>query len=116
MHIEEVFVKGLNKNILFYIGKKQSDNFHVIDLGKSNDLWFHIKDISSSHVVSVIPNDISKKELKYIIKQGALLCKKNTNKVKSLKNIEIIYTEIQNVTKTDIDGRVIAEKTKTIVV
>jgi len=44
-----------------------------------------------------------------------ILCKSNTNKIKSIKNIEIIYTFIKNVTKTDVLGCVVTKNTKTII-
>jgi predicted ribosome quality control (RQC) complex YloA/Tae2 family protein len=115
MRTEIIFIQGLNKEITFHIGKKQCENFEVIDKVKSNDLWFHAKDVSSCHVVCELPNDINKKELSYIIKTGALICKSNTNKLKGLNNIEIIYTKIENITKTKVPGCVITQNEKTIV-
>ena len=115
MKTENIFVNGLKREIVFHIGKNKDENFEVIDKGKLNDIWFHAKDISSCHVVCELPENINKKELKYIIKAGALLCKNNTNKLKTMKNIEIIYTEIKNITKTEIKGCVLTENTKIIV-
>ena len=116
MKLETIFVEGLNRYINFYIGKSKYENFEVIDKGNINDLWFHAKNISSCHVVSIIPEDIKdKKNLKYIIKKGALLCKSNTNKLKELKNIEISYTQIKNIIKTDIPGQVETLSSKTII-
>lgn len=115
MKIENILIKPLKREITFYVGKNQNDNFEVIDKGKSEDLWFHAKDISSCHVVCDLPNDIDKKDLRYIITVGALLCKSNTNKLKSLKNVNIVYTQIKNVTKTDVDGCVLTQNVKTIV-
>lgn len=115
MKTENIFIDALKREIVFYIGKNQSENFEVIDKGESDDLWFHAKNESSCHVVCELPEDIEKKELKYILKIGALLCKNNTNKLKSLKNVEIIYTQIKNITKTEVAGCVITSNTKTIV-
>ena len=115
MKTENVFIQALKREILFYIGKNQNENFEVIDMGSEDDLWFHAKDESSCHVVCEIPDDIDKKELRYIIKTGALLCKNNTNKLKSLSNIAINYTQIKNITKTNVAGCVITQNTKTIV-
>lgn len=116
MKIEKVLIQGLDKEITFIIGKNKSENFEVIDMGGENDLWFHANDISSCHVVCLLSDpDIDKKDLRYIIKTGALLCKNNTNKLKSMKNVEIIYTQIKNITKTDIDGCVLTQNTKSIV-
>ena len=117
MKLETIFVEGLNRQIHFYIGKSKNENFEVIDKGNANDLWFHAKNTSSCHVIGIIPEDIKdKKQLKYIIKKGALLCKSNTNKLKGLQNIEISYTQIKNITKTEIAGRVetLSNSSKTI--
>ena len=114
MKTENIYIQGLQREITFYIGKKQSDNFEVIDKGRPDDLWFHANNDSSCHVVCEIPGEINKHELRYIIKVGGLLCKNNTNKLKCIKNVEIIYTFIRNITKTDIDGCVITKNTKII--
>jgi predicted ribosome quality control (RQC) complex YloA/Tae2 family protein len=115
MKTENIFIHALNTEITYHIGKNQKENFDVIDKGNINDLWFHANNISSSHVVCNIPDKISRKELKYIIKKGALLCKNNTNKLKNIKNVEITYTYIKNIVKTNIPGCVITQNTKTII-
>jgi predicted ribosome quality control (RQC) complex YloA/Tae2 family protein len=115
MKSETIFIKAINRYINFYIGKSKNENFEVIDKGNAHDLWFHAKNISSCHVISIIPDDITdKKNLKYIIKIGALLCKNNTNKLKGLQNIEITYTKIKNIIKTNILGQVEVLESKTI--
>ena len=116
MKTETIFIKALKREVTFHIGKKQEENFDVIDKGSEDDLWFHAKDNSSSHVVCNLPDDIDKKELRYIITAGALLCKNNTNKLKSLKNVEINYTQIKNIIKTSIPGCVqIQNNIKTVI-
>ena len=114
MKTENIFIDALKREVSFYIGKNQNENFTIIDKASLDDLWFHEKDESSCHVVCQIPDNMDKKDLRYVIKIGALLCKNNTNKLKSLKNVEIIYTKIKNITKTDVEGCVVAENTKTI--
>jgi len=115
MKTESIYIDGLKREINFHIGKNKSENFAVIDKGRWSDLWFHAKDVSSCHVVCEMPDNLSKKDMKYIIKVGALLCKSNTNNIKSIKNIEIIYTFIKNVTKTDVLGCVVTTNTKNII-
>ena len=112
MKVENIFIEALNREITFNIGKKQSENFEIIDKASLDDLWFHAKNESSCHVVCQIPDNLDKKDMRYIIKIGALLCKNNTNKLKSLKNVEIIYTKIKNITKTDVEGCVLTQNTK----
>ena len=116
MKTEVLFLQGLNREITFYVGQNKNENFDVIDKGEPGDLWFHANEISSCHVVANIPKDINKKEIKYIIKAGALLCKKYTNKLKSLTDVEIIYTEVENVEKTKYIGCVKIVNQKKIVV
>ena len=115
MKTEIVFIQSLKSEIVFYIGTSKNDNFKVIDAGNSNDLWFHSKNDSSCHVVCKITEDLNKKDLIHIIKMGAFLCKKNTNKLKNIQNVEFIYTQIKNITKTKNEGCVLTTNTKTIV-
>jgi len=114
MKTEIIFINEINREIIFYIGKSQTENVEVIDNGTYSDLWFHAKNISSCHIVAKIPEDIKKDEIKYIIKKGALLCKNNTAKLRTQKNLEIIYTKLENVTKTNIPGSVIVNNEKTV--
>jgi len=118
MKTETIYIKGLEREIIFHIGKNETDNFDVIDKGNIEDVWFHAKDVSSCHIIGEIPEDIksNKKMRNYIIKIGALLCKQHTNKLKSLKKVEIIYTTCKNIVKTDIPGRVVTENLKSIIV
>ena len=116
MKTENLFLQGLNREITFYIGQNKNENFDVIDKGEPDDLWFHANEISSCHVVAIVPKDISNKERKYIIKAGALLCKKYTNKLRTLTEIEIIYTEIKNIEKTEYIGCVKVENQKKIII
>jgi predicted ribosome quality control (RQC) complex YloA/Tae2 family protein len=116
MKTESIWIQPLERELVFHIGQNQQEHFGIIDKSSKDDLWFHAKEVSSCHVVCEIPSDIKdKKELSYIIKTGALLCKKYTNKIKSLQNVEIIYTQIQNIKKTNVPGCVTTANTKTIV-
>ena len=117
MKHESVFISPLKRNISFVIGQCQSENFDVIDASAPDDLWFHAGgNESSCHVIAKISGDINinKKDMRYIIKAGVVLCRQHTNRLKSAKNIDFIYTHVRNVAKTDVPGRVIAQHTKTI--
>jgi predicted ribosome quality control (RQC) complex YloA/Tae2 family protein len=116
MKTENIFIESLKREITYYIGKNQKENFEVIDKGTNNDLWFHAANESSCHVVCEVPIDIDKSDMRYIIKIGALLCKSNTNKLKSQKDVEFIYTKIENVTKTEVEGCVQTKSVKSIIV
>ena len=85
MIIEEVYIPKIKLNIKFLVGKNANDNFNIIDQSDENDLWFHINDAPSCHVIACIHQyNINKKNLKYVIKQGGIICKKHS-KYKSKK-------------------------------
>ena len=115
---KEVFIPKLNLDITYVIGQNAAENFQIIDDSQSNDLWFHVADFPSCHVVAKI-NDImasiNRKDIKYIIKQGAVLCKQYS-KYNSVKNLDINYTEISNVQKTTVIGSVITSNTKNVTI
>lgn len=121
MKIIEIYFNNLNMKIKYYIGKNDQDNFNIIDINKDNyinkdtDIWFHIKNDSSCHVIASIPNELLNKNINCIIKYGGQLCKHNTNKYKSVKRpVEIIWTQLKNVKKTETIGTVLTEHTKVI--
>ena len=101
-------------NITFSIGKNAIGNFMIIDNSQPSDIWFHIHDKPSCHVIAHISPDFDKKssEYKHIIKTGAILCKQHS-KYKSEK-ISIVYTNVNNVTKTDVPGMVTTSNMKYI--
>ena len=113
------YFQNLNLNITFYIGENAQDNFDIIDKCDENDLWFHSKDQSSCHVVAIISDNIKqikKQKMHSIIHYGALLCKQNTNKLVKQSNVEIIYTKIKNIQKTNVVGCVNATNLKEMIV
>jgi predicted ribosome quality control (RQC) complex YloA/Tae2 family protein len=118
MKIETCFIQGLNKEVTFWIGTSKEDNDSMIDKASPQDIWFHANNISSCHVIyKILDNEnISKKDIKYIIKKGALLCKTNTNKLKSESNIEFVYCPVKYLTKTDIVGCVSVSNGKYVII
>ncbi len=104
---------SLNMSIEYIIGQNAIDNFKIIDEANEYDMWFHIENHPSCHVLCSIPDNISKKDLLKIIKRGALCCKENS-KYKSEQSVSVIYTYVKNLVKTDIVGSVIANNSKSI--
>jgi predicted ribosome quality control (RQC) complex YloA/Tae2 family protein len=128
------FIPSLKINVVYKIGKDAQNNFELIDKAHQNDIWFHLKDVSSCHVIACLKNiqyttrddelpnfydinfdTLDKKEKQQIITQGALLCKQYS-KLKSAKNVNIVYAKIEDVYKTDVPGSVFTYKSKVIVV
>lgn len=107
MKKDVLFIPAINKDITFIIGQNAQDNFDIIDNAKPNDLWFHVHNESSCHVIASIPSDekFNKKQIQKIVTQGACICKKNA-KCKSNKEVTIVYTYVANIVKTHITGQV----------
>lgn len=101
------YIDSIRGNIEFRVGQHAQDNFDLIDTSAPTDLWFHIRDGASCHVVAVVTEGASynKKQLRHIATQGAVICKQHS-KYKSESNVQVMYTQIQHVTKTSTVGMV----------
>ena len=111
MKTETIYIDKLHRNIEFVIGSNAQDNWDIIDVAESCDIWFHVDGKSSCHVIAKIDDMISRKERGYIVKKGAELCKRYS-KYKSERNLSIVYTKIENIEKTDVLGSVIVKSGK----
>lgn len=116
---------GADINITYIVGQNQHENHAILDAAGPDDIWFHIHGMSSAHVIARVPAGLSRKERGKLIKQGAILCKNNTNKVVSQRNIpaaqkgaslkvRVVYTGCRHVEKTDVPGQVVASNTHTL--
>ena len=114
---QEISIPALKAKITYTVGKNAQSNFDIIDAAEPTDMWFHIEGESSCHVIASMPIDskLDKKQLRQIVTQGAVLCK-SKSRFKSNKNVTVIYTKIEHITKSEPVGTVIAENTKTIVI
>ena len=105
-------------NIIYTIniGQNKAENWELIDASEGTDIWFHIEDISSCHVVLKNINSIKLHDIpKQVIKRCAYLCKINSSlKVRQMAKCNVIYTPILEVAKTHIVGQVSVTKHKTI--
>ena len=101
MKTAQVYIPKINDTITYTIGTNAQENFDIIDASKETDLWFHVDNLPSCHVVASIPNaeKYNHKELAYIAKQGACICKQYS-KYASQKKLPIIYSKISDITKS----------------
>lgn len=115
MITKSIFIPAINREIEFYIGEDAQDNFKVIDMCKPIDLWFHLHKESSCHVIASMPDDVKykKTQISKIITQGALCCKQHS-KMKSIQSVDICYTKLENIVKTDVIGQVTMREFKII--
>jgi len=101
----------------FLVGQNAQENHDLIDAADEEDLWFHVSEHPSCHVIGKIPEgvDLDKSELMKIVKQGAIICK-SFSKFKSDKNVKIDYTRVKNVTKLKTPGSVSITDAKCLII
>ena len=116
IHKTIVFPQLGNLSVDYSVGKNAADNFAILDEAKGHHLWFHVEGQSSCHVIAAIPEDIERKNIRYLVKQGAILCKQNTPSVRAQSKITIVYARVSDVEKTDIVGSVLVSNGKTIII
>jgi predicted ribosome quality control (RQC) complex YloA/Tae2 family protein len=99
------------QNIVYkiYIGKNQKENDQLLDASSPTDIWFHVANSPSTHIILKNDEVSIKKIPKQVITRCACLCKSHS-KSASVRNCEIIYTQIINIEKTDIPGKVIVNR------
>ena len=103
---------------IIQIGKSAIENTNLINASIETDIWFHIHNEPSCHVIlknvermHSIPNKV--------IKRCAYLCKINTkakadSRAKRPNKCEIIYAYIANVRTTAVPGKVEIEEYKLV--
>ena len=96
------------------IGTNAKENWNIIDSSDSFDLWFHVENYPSGHVI-IQEQLLSKTEpILYpnqIISLAANYCKLQS-KLKNKNNVKIVYTEIENIKKGKEVGSVFISKEK----
>lgn len=99
------------------IGKSSKQNWQIIEEASSNDIWFHLADDRPScHVILAVPDEITVP--RQVLKHCCVLCKANTNKFKSEKNVPVIYSKVEHISLGEKEGQVHTknEHLKTIVI
>ena len=108
---QEIF-EHKSKQYIIEIGQNKQENFDIIDSACPTDIWFHVEDMPSCHVILKTDEKLSDIP-RQVIKRCAYLCKINS-KAKTMSKCVINYTTINNVTKTEILGQVHVKNYKTV--
>jgi predicted ribosome quality control (RQC) complex YloA/Tae2 family protein len=108
-----------NREFQIFIGTNARENWKLIDSSDKNDLWFHVEDYPSGHVIikEKFNNNIKEKSIIYpscLIIEGAKQCKYQS-KLKD-KKCKVVYTTINNVKKGREIGSVFVKNENYIVV
>lgn len=91
-------------NIIYKLGRNSKENFDLIDEAENINpdyWWFHLDDYPSGHCV-IFSDDI---DIQMILIASNLV--KQYSKLKADKKVKVAYTQIKNVKKTKILGRVL---------
>ncbi len=90
------------------IGRNAKENTEIVKEASEFDVWFHMKDSPSCHVV--LENNIQLKQVpRTVLKHCGFLCRQHS---KVQLHCDIIYTQIKNVKVTIIPGQVIIKNYK----
>ncbi len=89
-----------------FVGTNAKENWELIDGSDPFDLWFHVEDLPSGHVVireqlkgkSITNTNTEPEYPNQIISIGANACK-SQSKYKNNTNVKIVYTQISNLKK-----------------
>ena len=93
-------------------GKSAKGNDKLLDESSPSDVWFHVADAPSSHIILSNPTNLAINKIpRQVIKRCACICKASA---KLSTKCAIIYTERANVEKTEILGRVTTTNVRTI--
>jgi predicted ribosome quality control (RQC) complex YloA/Tae2 family protein len=90
--------------ILFRIGQCKEDHHQMIDESSPQDLWFHLEDFPSSHIIASVPDDLNREKVKEIIRYGIRLSRE---KSKYGSDVAVVYRRIRDVKKSNVIGEVI---------
>jgi predicted ribosome quality control (RQC) complex YloA/Tae2 family protein len=111
------YIDCLKQTIDYHVGQNASENEDLLRNSSEKDYWFHLDGHSSAHVVAKIPDTLTldKKELQKVLKQGAVICKE-VSKLKSQKNVNIIFASVEDVSLTETLGTVHVENPKHVTI
>lgn len=92
------------ENNIIKIGENSNENDIIISNATQNDLWFHLANLPSCHVI--LSCSKNHKATIQMINYCANLVKENT-KFKNLQRVKVHYVPIKNIRKTDVKGKII---------
>lgn len=104
MKTQVIYIPSLKCEVTYTIGQNAADNDAIIDAAGPNDIWFHVDNKPSCHIIATVPDGISRSDIKYIVNQGVVLCKQHS--YPSEKKLPILFTRVKNIQKTSKPGQV----------
>jgi len=100
------------EDIKYYVGQSAKENWELLDIAikeNPNYIWFHLNSFASPYVIMWLSiddlNELNINQYNQYIQYGANLCKEYS-KYKYLKDIKIMYTSVNKLSKVDKLGEV----------
>lgn len=91
----------------YVIGKSAEENTHLVQTAAELDVWFHVSNLPSAHLILHNPEGTTLKDLR---KQGTIyqmaLELKKSSKYRKMNNVTIVYDYCKNITTLDTPGKV----------
>lgn len=106
---EFIFVDPAEESFAVIAGESAKENWELIDRCGQRDLWFHLANDSSPHVVIRLKD--KQKPSKSVINYAALICKENS-KHRNRHQTKVMWTLIKHVKKADRVGAVYTSREK----
>lgn len=106
-----------NDKCNFFVGGNAKENWTLISNSNLDDIWVHLKDFSSSHVIVSVKNfcydnyDISVSDIMY----ACTLCKQFSKYKNYDKKLDVVYTEVRNLKKGKVIGNVDIMKAPSVI-
>jgi len=106
---------GSDSSLQFRIGKNATENTELVLLASEQDVWFHVADAPSAHLVyfNGLGHDLESLRKSGVIYRMAVELKKAS---KYRDNVRIIYDYIRNIKTTPKPGLVYTKNPRSIVV
>lgn len=115
MKEERIIDNKTEKELSYWIGENAEDNWACIDQADQNDIWFHLADHPSAHVILRLPDRLTVKKIsKQTLIHCAVVCKSHSKFANVKNKMKVIYTEVKNVTKADKPGSVYTKRESSV--
>ena len=114
MVYSEEYSDSHNNQYIIKVGENASENWNLIDESLQKDIWIHLDNLPSPHVV-IQCVERTKTVSREALNRGGLLCKQYS-KYGSVKRLNLIYTEIKWIRKGNKTGSVITRKDRSFTV
>jgi hypothetical protein len=78
--------------------------FFIERFNEATDLWFHLDNYPSCHIIASVPEYVSREQIKRIIKHGVRLSKEHS---RHGQDVNVIYRRVYLVSKCQKEGEVV---------